>query len=133
MDRKMEFAGAAERGMTLIEIMVVIAIIGLMMGAVGLAAFEALKKARLKQAKADIHYLKAGIASWAIDRPGETCPKTLQELFTERHIQRLPRDPWGQDFLYACPGQTAGEDYEITSKGPDKLPGTEDDIKSAGL
>jgi len=123
----------AERGMTLIEIMVVVAIIGLVMGGVGVVAFNQFKKAQVKQAQTDIRELKAAIQHWMLDNSGESCPKTLQELYSQKYITKAPRDPWGQDFVYACPGQTPGEDFDIVSKGPDKQPGTDDDIRSAGL
>jgi general secretion pathway protein G len=123
---------AAERGMTLIEIMVVVAIIGLVMGGVGVVAFNQFKKAQVKEAQSEIRNLKHAIQMWAVDNTGESCPKTLQELYSQKYLNKAPKDPWGQEFQYACPG--SGEDgFDIVSKGPDKAAGTEDDIKSAGL
>jgi len=130
MDQTRErFIPPAERGMMLIEIMVVVAIIGLVMSAVGVFAFEAYRRAQRKVAQSDIHDLKVAVRHWAINHSGETCPNTLQELYTLKYIVRAPRDPWGREFLYACPSQTSGEDDDIVSKGPDGQPGTDDDIK----
>ena len=43
--------------------------------------------------------------------------------------QELPKDPWGQDYLYLFPGTTNSGDYDLFSAGPDAMPGTEDDIR----
>ena len=119
---------AAERGMTLIEIMVVVAIIGLVMGGVGVVAFNQFKKAQVKQAKSDVHHLKEAIEHWRLDNTSEPCPKSLGELVSGKYVQKPPKDPWGEDFIYACPGQGA-DGYDLVSKGPDRKPGTDDDIK----
>ena len=125
-------AFSSTRGLTLIEIMVVVAIIGLVMGGVGVVAFQRFKKAQVETSKTEIRSLKAAIQHWSVDNPGEGCPKALLELYSQKYISKAPRDPWNQDFVYNCPG--TGEDgFDIVSKGPDKQPNTEDDIKSAGL
>lgn len=42
------------------------------------------------------------------------------------YIRRVVKDPWGNDYVYVCKGQT--EDPSLFSKGPDGLEGTADDI-----
>ncbi|HJZ85188.1 MAG TPA: type II secretion system protein GspG [Polyangia bacterium] len=135
MNREMgRLVRMAERGMTLIEIMVVVAIIGLVMGGVGVVAFQRYKKAQIETCKTEIRELKAAIQHWVVDNTGESCPKTLQELYSQKYVNKAPKDPWNQEFLYTCPSPTNTDDgFDISSKGPDKQPGTEDDIKSAGL
>jgi general secretion pathway protein G len=118
--------------MTLIEIMVVVAIIGLVMGGVGVVAFQRFKKAQIETAKTEIRQLKAAIQHWAVDNSGESCPKTLNDLYAQKYVNKAPKDPWAQDFVYACPGQSE-DGYDIMSKGPDRQPGTDDDIRSIGL
>ena len=41
--------------------------------------------------------------------------------------KELPKDPWNNDYVYESEN---GQEYAITSNGPDGEPGTEDDIKS---
>jgi general secretion pathway protein G len=42
----------------------------------------------------------------------------------------IPKDAWGRDFTYECPGRENPESYDIVSAGPDGVEGTEDDITS---
>lgn len=41
---------------------------------------------------------------------------------------KLPRDPWGEEYIYRYPGVKNKTGYDIFSKGPDKAEGTADDI-----
>jgi len=42
----------------------------------------------------------------------------------------VPRDPWGHDYLYECPGRHHPDGYDLSSSGPDGVPGTADDISN---
>ena len=46
-------------------------------------------------------------------------------------IRRLPKDPWGEDYILVSPGQMGKID--VFSKGPDRLAGTDDDIGNWNL
>ena len=117
-----------EAGMTLIEIMVVVAIIGLLMGGVGVVAFQKWKDAQVKEAKIEISNIKTAIQHWAIDNNGEACPKALAELHSGKYLNKAPKDPWGQEYVYTCPGESE-DGFDLLSKGPDRKAGTEDDLK----
>jgi len=41
---------------------------------------------------------------------------------------KIPLDPWGNDYIYRCPGVVNTEDCDIVSRGPDGKEGTDDDI-----
>lgn len=41
----------------------------------------------------------------------------------------VPKDPWGKDYIYECPGKQ-NEDYDISSAGPDGIVGNEDDVNN---
>ena len=116
--------------MMLIEIMVVVAIIGLVMGGVALVAWRAYIRAQIRVAQNEIYSLKEGIRHWALDGRDRVCPASLDELLAEKYINKLPRDPWGQPFMYVCPAQN-DDGYDISSKGPDRLAGTDDDIRDS--
>lgn len=41
---------------------------------------------------------------------------------------KIPPDPWGEPYQYASPGTHNKSTYDLWSKGPDKISGTDDDI-----
>jgi general secretion pathway protein G len=43
-------------------------------------------------------------------------------------LRRIPRDPWGNEYQYTCPGEHNVDSYDLYSFGPDGKPGTGDDI-----
>ncbi len=44
------------------------------------------------------------------------------------YMDKIPKDPWGNDYVYTCPGVHRPHSYDLMSAGPDGQPGTEDDI-----
>ena len=119
----------AQRGMTLLEIMIVVAIIGLVMSGVTVVAINQWRKAQQKEAARAVHNLVAALDIYATQNQNP-CPSGLDELVTQKVIAKHPRDPWGEDFVYRCPGDQNREGADVISKGPDRKEGTADDIKS---
>jgi len=116
---------AAARGMTLIEIMVVLVILGLIAGAIGYNVFQSLKDAQAKTAKLDLQALSNSIDLYHVDT-GQW-PDTLQQLLP-KYVREIRRDPWGKDYAYL----RSGEGYDVYSYGPDKAQGGGDDINVHG-
>lgn len=126
-----------EDGFTLVEIMVVVAIIGLLTTFVVLNVLPSQDKAMREKARADIATLQQAIEMYRIDNM--TFPRTedgLQALVTPPstlarpdryrsggYIQKLPRDPWGNLYQYSFPG-TRGR-FDIFSFGADGREGGE--------
>ena len=117
-----------EAGFTLIEMMIVVAIIGLIMGMVGLNVMRKFDEARVDTTKTQIRSL--GLILDDFKRVCGNYPSTDQGLDAlinkenasscknwEPFIQngKLPQDAWGHDFLY----QIAQDKYEIKSLGSD--------------
>jgi general secretion pathway protein G len=114
-------------GFTLIEIMVVLAIIGLIAAAVGVAVHKNYVDAKLKVARIQVKTVTGAVEQFVVAK--ERCP-TVDELVSEGYLPREPKDPWGTLLVVRCPGQHARDAADVASSGPDKEPGTDDDIKS---
>ncbi|MSP16843.1 MAG: prepilin-type N-terminal cleavage/methylation domain-containing protein [Myxococcales bacterium] len=120
----------AQSGVTLIEIMIVLAIIALIMGfLVGPRVIAYLKEARVKTAWMMSKQFEEAYGKWISDHD-DTCPAALEDLAKYTNKKDI-KDPWGQDFIMKC-GEGAPEDSEfgVLSRGPDKKEGSEDDVKS---
>ena len=113
--------------MTLVEIMVVITIMALVMGAVAVAVFPALKKASCKTAYGEEQTIAQQVGLYRSDN-GD-CPKSLSDLFTAKYITKEPLDPWGKPFSFKCPGDKNTDTADVWSSGADKQEGTQDDVR----
>lgn len=117
-----------QAGMSLVEIMVVITIMALVMGAVAVAVFPALKKASCKTAYGEEQTIAQQIGLYRSDN-GD-CPKSLTDLFTSKYVTKDPVDPWGKPYFFKCPGEKNTDTADLWSAGPDKQEGTADDVRS---
>ena len=117
------------RGMTLVEIMVVVAIIGMVMGAVAVGAVGALNKAKVRNTKVIVHTVQEALVHYATDNT-DSCPKQLSDLVTQKYLTKDPKDDWGQMLNYVCPGTHNTDGADVWSKGPDKQDNSADDITS---
>jgi general secretion pathway protein G len=115
--------------MTLIEIMIVVAIIGMLMGTVTVFAYGRFKKAKVTDTKMVIKTIQQALVHYQTDNT-DSCPKSLQDLVTQKYLTKPPVDAWGQQLSFKCPGDKDTDGADIVSKGEDKQEGTADDIKS---
>jgi general secretion pathway protein G len=122
-------ARAAAAGFTLLEVMIVLAIIGLIAGGVGLTVFNQFKKGQAKVAKTQVTEISGAIQQYMMENNSE-CPKGMDDLVAKKNIKKAIKDPWGKDFVIKCPGTNDTDGADISSGGPDKQDGTPDDIKS---
>jgi general secretion pathway protein G len=113
----------ARAGMTLVEIMVVITILGLIIGVVGVSVVSYLKDAEIGVAKAQIKNLKTAVQRYR--QKNNVYPNGLEEVATYMEDNKIPKDPWGEAYIY----QQRDDGFVLYSKGPDKQDGTEDDVK----
>jgi general secretion pathway protein G len=131
MERRRRIRGNKTRGMTLVEIMVVVAIIGMIMGAVAVGAMSQLEKAKVKNTRMIIHTVQEALVHYATDNT-DSCPKALSELVSQKYLTKDPKDDWGQPLMYACPSTHGGDSADVWSKGKNKQDesGGGDDIAS---
>ncbi len=137
---------AHRSGFTLIEMLVVLAILVLIMSMVGPRILGSRKKADINAAKSQIGMLRASLETYSIDL--KDFPSTEQGLtalveapaeedksskWEGPYISKstIPKDPWGRDYQYEYPPTHGKDSYpDIWSFGPDGEDNTEDDIVS---
>jgi general secretion pathway protein G len=119
-----------QRGFTLLEIMIVLAIMGLIVTVVSVQVFKQLKKARVSAARLGVKKIADATArSMAGGSTG--CPKGIDDLIAQGELSKNDaKDPWGTPYTYKCPGAVDPDGADVISAGPDKQTGTDDDIKS---
>ena len=125
----------ARAGVTLIEMLVVVAIIGLFVALVGPRLFSQLDSAKVQAAKAQISGFKTALGTYKLDvgvfptteqglaalraKPGDV--QNWNGPYTDKDI---PMDPWGHPYVYKYPGDH-GDEPDIVSYGLDGQPGGE--------
>jgi general secretion pathway protein G len=123
---------AAQRGFTLLELLVVIVIIGLLAGLVAPRYFDQVSKTNTKIAKAQIDSLEKALDQYRLDVGAY--PTTEQGLAAlnakPQNIERwagpylkkaVPLDPWAAPYVYKAPGEHG--EYDLSSLGSDHQPG----------
>ena len=129
----------SRRGMTLVEIMVVITIIITLMSVLAVAVLGRLDDANADMTKIRIGQIEQALQMYAVKHKGKF-PSTSQGLEAAKKYMptpgEVPTDAWGNDLQYYSPGTHGGNDYEIVSLGKDGKEGGEDanaDIQSWNL
>lgn len=120
----------ADAGMTLLEVLIVLALISLIAGAIGVTVFNNFKKGQDKTAKLMINEIRGAVQQYMSDNSGD-CPPNLEELVNQKFLKKSSiKDPWAKPFTLKCPGEQDSDGFDIASSGRDKQEGTEDDILS---
>jgi general secretion pathway protein G len=128
-----------QRGFTLIELMVVIVILGILAGLIIPRIMGRPDEARRAKARIQIENLETALKLYRLDNGHyPTTEQGLQALVQQPSVgvdtknwrqggylekSKVPKDPWGKDFVYISPG-THG-DYDLSSLGADGEPGGE--------
>jgi len=129
-------ASKRARGFTLLELLVVVAIIGLLAAYVGPKYFSQIGKSEQALARAQIESFHRALASYRLDVG--TFPTTEEGLavlvtrpanapkWNGPYLSKaVPADPWGKPYTYRMPG--ARGDYDLISLGKDGQPGGQGD------
>ncbi|MFW0758176.1 type II secretion system major pseudopilin GspG [Pseudomonas sp. H11T01] len=130
----------AQRGFTLIEIMVVVVIIGVL-GAIVVPQFMSRPdQAKVTAAKTDIQAVSTSLEMYRLDNFNYPSTQQGLEALSKRplgapvpknwnpqgYLKSLPIDPWGTPYQYLYPGvNSADGGYDLFSFGSDGVPGGE--------
>jgi general secretion pathway protein G len=116
---------ACHRGVTLIEVLIVVSILSLLSAGVAAAVVVVDQKARRDLAAKDAQSLRTLAMQWRSATASSECP-TIARLRQDRILDRSSRarDPWGSAFAIRCDD----DEIVVTSPGKDRKEGTDDDI-----
>ena len=129
-----------EAGYTLFEIMLVLGIIAVLVGSAIYLLVGNIDVARESRVEADIQSISTQLRVYEMQnlrpptteqglkalvaRPGgEPAPRRWRQL-----LERVPVDPWGEEYVYYWPGKKNPQGFDLFSKGPDRQEGGGDDI-----
>jgi general secretion pathway protein G len=125
------------QGFTLVELLVVLAILGLLAGLVGPQVMKFLGSSKTKTAKLQIEDLSATLDLYRLETGRyPTSSEGLEALVSDPgnvanwngpYLRKgeVPKDPWGNDYQYRAPGENGP--YDIWSLGADGQEGGEGD------
>jgi len=127
---------------TLVELLLVLSILALLAGLVLPKLVGTSKTAEIKTTITQIGNFKEALSMFEVDnghfpkgknglndllvKPRDASPEWHKYLDTDA----LPVDPWGTPYVYECPGRHNPDGYDLSSAGPDKQFGTDDDINN---
>jgi general secretion pathway protein G len=136
-DRRIRKKGQDQKGFTLIELMVVVVILGILAMYIAPKIMGRPEEAKQVKTRMDIASLETALKLYKLDTG--TYPSTeqgLQALVAKPETApvprkwrnggylekpKVPKDPWGNDFIYLSPG--AHSDFDLISYGGDGVSG----------
>ncbi len=128
-------------GLTLIEIVVVIIVLGLLAGLVGPQIIGRVSQAKSETARTQVELFAVALDNYRLDNGRyPTTEQGLEALRTKPTREPIPAnwrgpylrkdvpvDPWGQPYLYKSPGDENPTLYDLYTLGRDGQPGGEDE------
>ncbi len=137
-----------QKGITLIEMMVVIVIIGILATIIFTRVSDRPEQARRTKAAVEIRQMQTALELYKLDnREFPTTEQGLSSLVSQPstgnipsnyprsgYMDKIPQDPWGYEYVFICPGIHG--DYDLESYGPDGEDGGQEkneDVESWNL
>lgn len=138
--RTRNISRTSPRGFSLIELLLVLVILATLTAIIAPRFTSRSKQARITAAKTDISRLELLLDSFEVDTGRlPTTDEGLQALLEEPsnvtnwqgpYLKKdaLPKDPWGNEYIYTYPGKNNTSSYDLASYGPDGKQGGDDDV-----
>lgn len=106
---------------------IVVAIIALISSSIAVAAHHFWVKAQLDTAETSTRTMRQSVTAYSVYNPTDACP-TVDMLIGAGVLDEdtSTKDPWGGPWRIVCEGGKV----TVSSDGPDKVQGTDDDIQS---
>lgn len=129
------------RGFTLIEMLLVLVILGTLAAIVIPKFAGRSEQARVTAAESQIANFETALDAFEVDNgyypKGSDGLYQLVEQPSDAKNWKgpylrhgIPNDPWGNAYIYECPGANNTSGYDISSMGPDGRNGTDDDLNN---
>jgi general secretion pathway protein G len=128
----------SNHGFTLVELLLVLSILALLAGLVLPKLTGTKATADKKATVAQIAGFKNALELFEVDNskypPGKS---GLNDLMVKpryasqdwhQYMEKIPLDPWGNPYIYECPGRHNPNSFDLSSAGPDGKANTDDDI-----
>jgi general secretion pathway protein G len=131
-------AGNRRRAFTLVEMLLVLVILGVLAAIVYPKVAGRGEQARQTATQSQIASFKTALDAFEVDNG--YYPKGRNGLldliqkprdavnWRGPYLESIPKDPWGNEYIYSNPGKHNPNSYDIMSVGPDGREGTEDDV-----
>ncbi len=128
------------RGFTLLEVLLVIAILGILMSLVVPRLVGRQRQANVDATKLNIKSVGQVLKMYAIDHGGDfpttgdgltvlvERPNGNDEQWQGPYVDEMPKDAWGNQFQYEYPGRHNSDGFDLASNGRDKTANTKDDL-----
>ena len=133
----------SQQGFTLIEIMIVVVILSILASLIIPRIMNRPDQARVVKAQQDMRALESALNMYRLDN--YHYPSTNQGLqalvskpagqpeptnWQQAYLDKLPKDPWGQPYLYLMPGKHG--DFDLFTHGADQRKGGEESDADLG-
>ena len=128
-----------EKAFTLLEIMLVVGIIVIILGVAVARLGNTTGIAKDMRVRADVQAINTQLKLYeSMNGFFPTTEQGIQALVTQpttdpkptrwyQLFKDMPKDPWGNDYIYLSPGKKNPDSFDLYSAGPDRKPDTADD------